>query len=81
MNAKKIAVALIVIGGAGYATDFLVGYVAAKQQATSTPTLPSWYTSTLGKVDNLTPGIGTFGAAALVGVGMLVYMKYGKKVL
>lgn len=79
MNAKKIATALIVLGGAGYATSFLVGYSASKAQSTSTPTLPSWYTSSLGKVDGLVPVTGTFAAMALVGIGIIVFEKYGKK--
>lgn len=78
MNMKHIAKLMLIVGGAGFAVAYGTGYIEAKKQNTITPTLPSWYTSTIGKIDGIAPTPGTFGWAAIVGAGLLIASKYGK---
>ena len=59
--------------------NFALGYYEGQKQGTSSPVMPSWYSSTLGKLDAIGPGPGLFADTAILGGVGLAALHFLKK--
>lgn len=73
MKLEHVAYGVLAVGGVLLAAEFVAGFQAKSLSGA----LPSWFTSTVGKVENVSPGpLGAGGNLVVIGAGLLLLDRY-----